>query len=101
MKLEYLLGMLYGPENVETMWKVVEENYLISTAEFLPIQDAMFRFVDEYYLEKGNYPVDGYHPKDWTPDAEGSLHDAFNSEVAYFKKTEDDLTVAIVFANGY
>ena len=49
MKLDYLLGKLYGPENVETMWKVVKENYLMSTVEFVPIEDAMNGFIKKYY----------------------------------------------------
>ena len=49
VKLEYFLGNLYGPENLEVMWKVVEEGYEISTDDFEPIQQNMEQFIEEYY----------------------------------------------------
>lgn len=83
------------------MWKVVGEGYEISTEDFEPIQVNMEKFIEEYYWNKGDRPVEGWTPPDWTPDAEGSLNDAFNRQVEIFKKTGDDLSVAIVFANGF
>ena len=50
------------------MEEVVKNKEVISTDDFKPIQEAMFENIKENYTDKGNKPIEGYYPKDWTPD---------------------------------